>query len=70
MTFFIFCNVLVHSLSGDTMDIREKMAIEAQQAIQKSFQSISTSMARTVCNDIYEYTFSYICHPDDSYNGE
>jgi hypothetical protein len=70
MTFFIFCNVLVHSLSGDTMDIREKMAIEAQQAIQKSYQSISTSMARTVCNDIDEYTFSDICHPDDSYNGE
>eukprot|EP00943_MAST-04B_sp_MAST-4B-sp1_P001390 g1390.t1 len=69
-TLFIFSNVSVRSLSGDTMDIREKMAIEAQQEIQKSYQSISASMAKTVCDDINEYTFSDLCQPDDAYNGE
>lgn len=57
--------------AGDAMDAREKMVIEAQKAVQTSFEAVlKADVLSTVCPEVDSYKFPDLCQPDETYEGE
>jgi hypothetical protein len=57
--------------SGDAMDVREAMVIEATNAITKAYYTIaSDGISASICEDVTSYKFPDICMPDEEYEAK